>query len=785
MKLPPMDPWAPGVCGVDVPIVDNGDPPFDFAELPEPEFNIEDIDMPEPGETNSFEDHVNGVEQPLPAPGAAMVEFALDYARRGWPVFPCRPANKAPFFEGGFHVATTCGETIRKWWGYWPKAMIGVPMGSRSGVWAVDPDPPKKPEEPDGCAIWASLVKEHGKLPATHTEVTPRGGQHILFKWDPNRPVTNSPGALVKTNIDVRGEGGYIVVAPSVCIGDGTPKNVAGQYCVAEPLDFFHFAEAPDWLYELVLASPQPEPKSRPKLTMVDASILSSGKSRDDGKQFWRKINDMAFGNLSAWVPDVFGCAAIYQPATGAWRISSKDLGRDLEEDLSISPQGGKDWGVWDQGDPRSGRRSAISVVIEYGRAKDARTAAMYLCERCGVDPVSLGWRARRSTRGVSASSVIREAEELDNGTVTQDGVAQVFARRFEDRLRYCHHTGAWFEWTGTYWKRDETALAFQFCRELAREFTEEAGISELKEVRKISFAGGVEKFAKSDRAMAVTSEIWDSDPFLLGTPDGTVDLRTGKLREPEPADGITKITAVSPAETADCPRWLQFLEETFGDAELIRFIQQWSGYCLTGDISEHALVFGFGNGGNGKGGLAEHGRRHHGRLRHNGGHGDVHRIEVRPASDGTGHAARRAAGDGERDRGRPLMGRKPDQADDGRRSHHRAVHAEGLLHLPAELQADHHRQSQAVAAECGRSRSPALQSHSLQSRAGQCRQATAGKAPGGMARHPALDDRWLPRLAGKRPGAARERRPGDRKLFRGSGPAVAMARGGMRRRTR
>ena len=71
-------------------------------------------------------------------------------------------------------------------------------------------------------------------------------------------------------------------------------------------------------------------------------------------------------------------------------------------------------------------------------------------------------------------SSIIREAEEIDDGTVTQDGIAQVFARRFEDRLRYCHHTGAWFEWTGTHWKKDETALAFQFCRELAREFTED-----------------------------------------------------------------------------------------------------------------------------------------------------------------------------------------------------------------------------------------------------------------------------------------------------------------------
>ena len=165
-----------------------------------------------------------------PDPGAPMLELALDYARRGWPVFPCKPTNKAPFFAGGFHAATTDEETIRDWWGCWPNAMIGVPMGPVSGVWAVDPDPPKTPEEPDGREIWADLIQEHGELPATHTEITPRGGQHILFKWDPARPVTNSPGALAKTNIDVRGEGGYIIMAPSVCVGDGSAKNVAGQY---------------------------------------------------------------------------------------------------------------------------------------------------------------------------------------------------------------------------------------------------------------------------------------------------------------------------------------------------------------------------------------------------------------------------------------------------------------------------------------------------------------------------------------------------------------------------
>ena len=59
----------------------------------------------------------------------------------------------------------------------------------------------------------------------------------------------------------------------------------------------------------------------------------------DDGKLFWRKVNDIAFQNLDAWVPDIFGSAAEYQPSTGAWRISSEALGRDLEEDLSISPR--------------------------------------------------------------------------------------------------------------------------------------------------------------------------------------------------------------------------------------------------------------------------------------------------------------------------------------------------------------------------------------------------------------------------------------------------------------
>ena len=105
----------------------------------------------------------------------------------------------------------------------------------------------------------------------------------------------------------------------------------------------------------------------------------------------------------------------------------------------------------------------------------------------------------------------------------------------------------------------------------------------------------------KVDPRVAVTIDYWDADPWLLGTPGGTVDLQTGELRESRQDDGITKITSVAPLNEA-CPRWLRFLVETTGnDGELIRFLQQWCGYSLTGITREHALVFVYGPGGNGK----------------------------------------------------------------------------------------------------------------------------------------------------------------------------------------
>ncbi len=188
------------------------------------------------------------------------------------------------------------------------------------------------------------------------------------------------------------------------------------------------------------------------------------------------------------------------------------------------------------------------------------------------------------------------------NDIVTEDSAATQFVELHSKDLRFCHSSGAWYRWNAAFWSKDQTGIAFQWARELARQLAEDQDERKRYITNKTSFASGVERFAKVDPQVAVTIDYWDADPWLLGTPGGTVNLRTGELNDPNRDDGITKSTSVAPAGTADCPRWLRFLEETTGnDKELIRFLQQWCGYSLTGLTREHALVFVYGPGGNGK----------------------------------------------------------------------------------------------------------------------------------------------------------------------------------------
>jgi putative DNA primase/helicase len=184
---------------------------------------------------------------------------------------------------------------------------------------------------------------------------------------------------------------------------------------------------------------------------------------------------------------------------------------------------------------------------------------------------------------------------------VTEDMAALEFARKWGGRLAYCHDHGKWFEYDGNIWRVCKTPVAFHYARELCRRlsFSALAGA----QLQKTRFAAGVEQFARADPTFARTAEFWDQDIWTLGTPDGTVDLRTGRIRPAVQSEHITKSTAVSPDLFEDCPAWTTFLEQaTGGDESMMRFMQQIAGMALTGDISEQSLFFIWGPGGNGKG---------------------------------------------------------------------------------------------------------------------------------------------------------------------------------------
>ena len=98
---------------------------------------------------------------------------------------------------------------------------------------------------------------------------------------------------------------------------------------------------------------------------------------------YFRNVNEAALGELSTWVPAIFARAK-WQSNTQSYRVASSDLTRDLEEDLSFSPTGIRDFGL-EEG------RTAIDIVVEFRNAEPA-DAAMWLCERMGRSPESFGW---------------------------------------------------------------------------------------------------------------------------------------------------------------------------------------------------------------------------------------------------------------------------------------------------------------------------------------------------------------------------------------------------------
>jgi hypothetical protein len=170
-----------------------------------------------------------------------MMRCALALAEKGFAVFPCIPRGKTPATKHGFKDATRDPKVIETWWRVLPGHNIGVATGEPSGVFVIDVDTKKA----DGEKELRQLEAQLGELPATVESITPGGGRHIFFRH-PGWPVKCSQGEFA-AGIDLRGDGGYVIVPPSV---HPTGRRYFWSVDAADA-----FASAPQWVLDRVKAT--------------------------------------------------------------------------------------------------------------------------------------------------------------------------------------------------------------------------------------------------------------------------------------------------------------------------------------------------------------------------------------------------------------------------------------------------------------------------------------------------------------------------------------------------
>jgi putative DNA primase/helicase len=193
---------------------------------------------------------------------------------------------------------------------------------------------------------------------------------------------------------------------------------------------------------------------------------------------------------------------------------------------------------------------------------------------------------------------------------LTDLGNAERFISQHGEDVRYCYAWSRWLVFTGARWERDESGHVHRLAKETVRGIYHEAAAAADEERRKALAKHAARSEAETKiRAMLelakseapIAPDELDAAPWLLNASNGTIDLRTGELREHRREDLITKLIPVEYDPKATAPTWAAALERTLPSPTLRAFFKKLCGYAITGDVSEHILAVLYGTGANGK----------------------------------------------------------------------------------------------------------------------------------------------------------------------------------------
>lgn len=224
---------------------------------------------------------------------------------------------------------------------------------------------------------------------------------------------------------------------------------------------------------------------------------------------------------------------------------------------------------------------------------------------------------ARQNRDGVSMVEVVEDEPRAINATDLGNTLRFVALHR--DTVRYAVDQKRWYVWDGRRWAHDATNRVMDFTKNVIDAIRAEAvgGEGGREDVdRWLAWARTSEALARrravvegaqSEPALALVANDLDRDPYLLVVRNGTVDLRTGELRESRAEDLCSQLADVDFDPDAEAPRWeahVAFMCN--GDPRLVAYVQRSVGYTLTGDVGERNFFFLEGSGSNGKNAFVE-----------------------------------------------------------------------------------------------------------------------------------------------------------------------------------
>lgn len=572
-----------------------------------------------------FSDDEDDVVQ-APAPLAKvtreqLLDAALDYAARGLMVFPLQVNGKLPAIGklkeedqvpgshwngNGFKDASTDPFVIRDWWkdnAY----NIGIRTGTGLRLVVVDFDIPKedakKPWTEKNQSDYEAFEKQVDSL-GTLKSITRSGGRHYVFRVKEGVTLPgNKTGAPIRC-VDVRGEGGYIAVEPSVV--DGKTYKWQAPVVVAD------MVVAPDWLLERI-SEKDDERESKAKRALATQSTRVPVATSDKRKSAWLEVKfrervagvaNMGEGGRN---DELFKATVELAEYAHHGVFSGMDIQTAMYQACVVN-------GLADDGE---NYKLTIAGALEKGLQ--------------GRKDVELADRALPAPSGTPA--FISDSSVQIGGDVhrTDTGNADIWVRLFGDEFRVVSYGngdgGDFVSWNGKFWDdQNGNALALNSTKHISKMWFKRADSIETKfpdgEDNKVAIAKKKEintwgfecesssrrtamlKMAKSEPAIRTPAAEFDSKHMLFNVQNGTLDLASGALLPHSREHMLTRVSGVSYDPNAKCPNFDAFIEDIIPDPETRRWVQKFFGYSLTGEIREHIFTVLVGEGRNGKGTL-------------------------------------------------------------------------------------------------------------------------------------------------------------------------------------